>query len=61
MDHAGVELAAGTPLVNLSLAGPADPLLTALVTNGLKRGVIFVAASAPRRVRIRARRRQPTG
>ncbi len=40
-------LAAGTPLVNLSLAGPADPLLTALITNGLKRGVIFVAASAP--------------
>jgi subtilisin family serine protease len=40
-------LAAGTPLVNLSLAGPADPLLTALVTNGLKRGVIFVAATAP--------------
>jgi subtilisin family serine protease len=40
-------LAAGTPLVNLSLAGPADPLLTALVQSGLKRGVIFVAASAP--------------
>ena len=40
-------LAAGTPLVNLSLAGPADPLLTALVASGLKRGVIFVAASAP--------------
>ena len=40
-------LAAGTPLVNLSLAGPADPLLTALVESGLKRGVIFVAAVAP--------------
>jgi subtilisin family serine protease len=40
-------LAAGTPLVNLSLAGPSDPLLTALVENGLKRGVIFVAAAAP--------------
>jgi len=40
-------LAAGTPLVNLSLAGPADPLLTALVESGLKRGVVFVAAVAP--------------
>jgi subtilisin family serine protease len=40
-------LAAGTPLVNLSLAGPADPLLTALVASGLKRGVVFVAAAAP--------------
>lgn len=40
-------LAAGTPLVNLSLAGPADPLLTALVTSGIRRGVIFVAAAAP--------------
>ena len=39
-------LAAGTPLVNLSLAGPADPLLAALVQTGLKRGVVFVAASA---------------
>ena len=41
-------LAAGTPLVNLSLAGPADPLLSALVTSGMRRGVIFVAAAAPR-------------
>jgi subtilisin family serine protease len=40
-------LAAGTPLVNLSLAGPADPLLTALVISGIRRGVIFVAAAAP--------------
>jgi subtilisin family serine protease len=40
-------LAAGTPLVNLSLAGPADPLLSALVESGLKRGVVFVAAAAP--------------
>jgi subtilisin family serine protease len=39
-------LAVGTPLVNLSLAGPADPLLAALVQTGLKRGVVFVAASA---------------
>ena len=40
-------LAAGTPLVNLSLAGPADGLLTALVERGIKRGVVFVAAAAP--------------
>jgi subtilisin family serine protease len=40
-------LAAGTRLVNLSLAGPADGLLTALVESGLKRGVVFVAAAAP--------------
>ena len=39
-------LAAGTPLVNLSLAGPADPLLTALVQTGLRHGVTFVAACA---------------
>lgn len=40
-------LASRAPLVNLSLAGPADPLLSALVQVGLKRGVIFVAAAAP--------------
>jgi subtilisin family serine protease len=39
-------LAAGAPLVNLSFAGPADPLLTALVQAGLKRGVTFVGAAA---------------
>jgi subtilisin family serine protease len=38
-------LASGAPLVNLSIAGPADPLLTALVQTGLKRGVIFVGAA----------------
>jgi subtilisin family serine protease len=35
-------LASGSSLVNLSIAGPADPLLSALVGEGLKRGVIFV-------------------
>jgi subtilisin family serine protease len=40
-------LASGAPLVNLSLAGPADPLLSALVQVGLKRGVVFVGAAAP--------------
>jgi Subtilase family len=39
-------LASGAPLVNLSLAGPADPLLTALVQVGLTRGVTFVGAAA---------------
>jgi subtilisin family serine protease len=39
-------LASGAPLVNLSLAGPADPLLEALVRVGLKRGIAFVGAAA---------------
>jgi len=39
-------LASGAPLVNLSIAGPADPLLAALVQTGLKRGVTFVGAGA---------------
>jgi subtilisin family serine protease len=39
-------LEARVPLVNLSIAGPADPLLAALVQNGLKRGVIFVGSAA---------------
>jgi subtilisin family serine protease len=39
-------LASGASLVNLSFAGPADPLLTALVQTGLKRGVTFVGAAA---------------
>jgi subtilisin family serine protease len=34
------------PLINLSIAGPADPLLAALVQSGLKRGVIFVGSTA---------------
>ncbi len=33
------------PLVNLSIAGPADPLLAALIQAGLKRGAIFVGAA----------------
>jgi subtilisin family serine protease len=40
-------LASGAPLVNLSIAGPEDPLLAALVTTGVKRGVTFVGASGP--------------
>jgi subtilisin family serine protease len=37
---------AGVPLVNMSIAGPADPLLSALVQSGLRRGMIFVGAAA---------------
>jgi subtilisin family serine protease len=37
---------AGIPLVNMSIAGPADPLLSALVQSGLKRGMIFVGSAA---------------
>ena len=38
-------LDAGDPLVNLSIAGPADPLLSALVEAAQKRGVTFVGAA----------------
>ena len=37
-------LESGVPLVNLSVAGPPDPLLSALVETGVKRGVVFVGA-----------------
>jgi subtilisin family serine protease len=37
---------AGIPLVNMSIAGPADPLLSALVHSGLERGMIFVGSAA---------------
>jgi subtilisin family serine protease len=39
-------LEARIPLINMSIAGPADPLLSALVQSGLKRGVIFVGSTA---------------
>jgi subtilisin family serine protease len=39
-------LESNIPLINLSITGPADPLLTALVQSGLKRGVIFVGSMA---------------
>ncbi len=38
-------LDARLPLVNLSIAGPEDPLLSALVEAGLRRGVVFVGAA----------------
>jgi subtilisin family serine protease len=37
-------LESGAPLVNLSVAGPADPLLAALIESGVRRGVVFVGA-----------------
>jgi subtilisin family serine protease len=39
-------LDSGTRLINLSLGGPADTLLDALVQVGLRRGVVFVGAGA---------------
>ncbi len=38
-------LASGAPLVNLSIGGPKDALLGALIAQGVKRGVIFVGAA----------------
>jgi subtilisin family serine protease len=38
-------IAAHADIVNLSLAGPADPLLTRLVEHGAQQGMIFVAAA----------------
>ena len=38
-------LDAGIPLVNLSIAGPPDPLLAALIEAAMKKGVIFVGAA----------------
>jgi subtilisin family serine protease len=38
-------LESGAPLINLSVGGPADGLLDALIEVGLKRGVVFVGAS----------------
>jgi subtilisin family serine protease len=39
-------LEARIPLINMSISGPPDPLLSALVQSGLKRGVIFVGSTA---------------
>lgn len=38
-------LDAGAQVVNLSLAGPSDPLLRSLIEAGLQRGVLFVGAA----------------
>jgi subtilisin family serine protease len=39
-------LDSGAPLVNLSIAGPKDPLLALLIERGVKRGITFVGALA---------------
>jgi subtilisin family serine protease len=39
-------LDSGIPLVNMSIAGPSDPLLSALIQAAMKRGVTFVGAAA---------------
>jgi subtilisin family serine protease len=38
-------------VVNLSLAGPADPLLRQLIQEGLRRGILFVGAAPPEMVK----------
>jgi subtilisin family serine protease len=40
-------LDAHAQVVNLSLTGPEDPLLTQLIREGIRRGVLFVGAAAP--------------
>ncbi len=37
----------GAQVVNLSLAGPTDPLLASLVESGVQRGIVFVGAVSP--------------
>jgi subtilisin family serine protease len=39
-------LDSGSQLINMSIAGPADPLLSALIEAAMKRGVTFVGAAA---------------
>ncbi len=40
-------IVAHADVVNLSLAGPSDPLLTRLVLQGMAQGILFVGAAAP--------------
>jgi hypothetical protein len=40
-------IVAHADVVNLSLAGPSDPLLTRLVSQGMAQGMLFVGAAAP--------------
>lgn len=44
-------IAARVDIVNLSLAGPPDPLLTRLIRYGMAHGIIYVGAVAPMRSR----------
>jgi subtilisin family serine protease len=43
-------LDAHAQIVNLSLTGPRDPLLSGLIREGLRRGVLFVGAAGPEEV-----------
>ena len=40
-------IGARADVVNLSLAGPPDPLLARIVTQGVRKGIVFVGAAAP--------------
>ena len=40
-------LDAHAQIINLSVAGPADPLLSDLIREGQRRGILFVGAAAP--------------
>jgi subtilisin family serine protease len=40
-------------VVNLSLAGPPDPLLSRLIRYGMRRGIVYVGAVAPSRLGLR--------
>ena len=43
----GAAIQGGAQIINLSLGGPADPLLTALVRNAIERGIIVTGAVPP--------------
>jgi subtilisin family serine protease len=46
----GAAIADGADVINLSLGGPSDPLLTRLVTYAQSRGAVVVAAAPPQRL-----------
>lgn len=45
-------IGAHADVVNLSLTGPADPLLARIVTQGVRKGIVFVGAAAPEGARV---------
>ncbi|WP_431260184.1 S8 family peptidase [Roseateles chitinivorans] len=46
----GAAIADGADVINLSLGGPSDPLLTRLAQHALSRGAVLVAAAPPGRL-----------
>lgn len=46
----GAAIADGADIINLSLGGPSDPLLTRLALHAQSRGALIVAAAPPRRL-----------